>query len=433
MSNNKKPPVDSSFDPSIPEDENNKSSGGSLFDPSIPEDGVALPDDESEIGGDIYNSHLPSTADIAIAAREAFTDKLPEEAIQNVIHASAEINDSVRRVMHEHMNLGFKFGEVIRYVQTFYATTFGNSPKTRERATRDAIAYLESLHRISKGKILLHLKAYARFNENADAVEFLRLTDMQYLLASDVGDDIVEQIIEKRKEDPEMSTRAARDLIALLRQQRDRIEADKEELASVNDEYAGLMEQFNSATSETNRLKQEIERLRLNQKTAQDATDRLRNELTLSSQSASALHQELHSTQAQLDVARRENGDLRARKPDMQDPQVKQDLKRMEDLYDELREKKRELDAELEEKSKRRAQLEAELEEGTAAVEAARRLDEEMSALVKEFSAFAQRYNSAQLLCTADGNPARFRPLFQALGDLVGKFHIEITAALKAA
>ncbi|MCP3712267.1 hypothetical protein M3I54_35900 [Paraburkholderia sp. CNPSo 3274] len=431
---NKKPPVDPSFDPSIPEnDSNNKSSSGSLFDPSIPDDGVTLPDDETGISEDLYERHLPSDADIALAAREAFGDKLPEEVLQNLMQTSAEINESVRRIMHEHMNLGFKFGDVIRQVQTNYILTYGNSEKTVERANREAVAYLEKLHRISKGKILLHLKAYARFNENSDAVEFLRLTDMQYLLANDVGDDIVEQIIAKKKEDPEMSTRTVRELIALLRQQRDRIQADKEELASVNDEYAGLMEQFNTATSETNRLKQEIERLRLQQKSTQDATDRLRNELTLSSQSSSALHQQLHDTQEQLDTVRRENLALSARKPDMQDPQVKEDLKRLEDLYDELREKKRELDAEIEEKSERRAQLEAELEEGTAAVEAARRLDEEMTALVKDFSTFAQRYSSAQLLCTADGNPARFKPLFQALGDLVGKFHIEITAAVKAA
>ncbi|MEM5316059.1 hypothetical protein [Paraburkholderia sp. JHI869] len=433
MSNNKKPPVDSSFDPSIPEDQNNKSSGGSLFDPSIPEDGIALPGDDTGIDGDLYDRHLPSAADIALAARKAFGDKLPEEVLQNLMQTSAEINESVRRIMHEHMNLGYKFGEVIRYVQTNYTVSYGASEKTNERASRDAVAYIENLHRISKGKILLHLKAYARFNENTDAVEFLRLTDMQYLLANDIGDDIVEQIIAKKKEDPEMSTRTVRELIALLRQQRDRIEADKEELASVNDEYAGLMEQFNSATSETNRLKQEIERLRLQQKSTQDATDRLRNELTLSSQSTSALHMQLHETQEQLKAAQHEAVELRARKPDVDDPQAKEDRKRLNNIFDDLLAKTRQLEDEIAEKQERRTQLETQLEEGTAAVEAARRLDEEMNALVKDFSTFAQRYSSAQLLCTADGNPARFKPLFQALGDLVGKFHIEITAAMKAA
>ena len=413
-SNKKKP----SFDPS--------------FDPSIPEDGVALPDDDNEIRA-LYSSHLPSAADIAIAARETFGDKLPEDVIQNLMQSSSEINESVRRIMHEHMNLGFKFGEVIRQIQTAYALAYGNNEKTSERAINEAIAYLEKLHRISKSKIRLHLNAYARFNDDSEAVEFLRLTDMQYLLANDIGEDIVDAIIEKKKDDPEMSTRAVRELIGILRQQQDRISADKEQLESVNDEYAGLLEQFNSASTETNRLRQEIEQLRLEQKTAQESTDRLRNELSLSGQSTSALHQQLHDTERALETAQRELNDARVRPQVRQDPQVKEELKRLNAHFNELNAKTRNLEEEIEEKERRHAQITAQLEEGAAALEASRRLDEEMNALVKDFSAFAQRYNSAQLLCTADGNPTRFKAIFQALGDVVGKFHVEINAALKKA
>lgn len=62
----KKPPLDPSFDP------------------SVPEDGVALPEDERELR-DLYNRHLPSAADIAVTARDAFGDKLPEELLQNEV------------------------------------------------------------------------------------------------------------------------------------------------------------------------------------------------------------------------------------------------------------------------------------------------------------------------------------------------------------
>lgn len=313
----KKPPLDPSFDP------------------SVPEDGVALPEDERELR-DLYNRHLPSAADIAVTARDAFGDKLPEELLQNVMHCSTEINESVRRIMHAHMELGFQFGVVLRTIHTAYIASYGDSSMTQKRATDDTYAYIEKLHRISGAKIRLHLKAYARFNDNSDAVEFLRLTDMQYLVGADIGDDIVDAIIEKRKDDPEMSTRTVRELIAILRQQKDRIAADKEQLESVNDEYAGLLEQFNSASGETNRLRHEIEQLRSQQTTAQESTDRLRNELALSSQSTNALHRQLHETQQQLDAARRELGDQRARKPEMEDPQVKEDLKRLETQYADL-------------------------------------------------------------------------------------------------
>jgi chromosome segregation ATPase len=402
------------------------------FDPSIPEDGAELPEDESAIH-ELYNRHLPSDTDIAIAAREAFGDKLPDDVIQNLMQTSAEINESVRRIMHEHMNLGFKFGDVIRQVQTNYTLTYGNNERTSERAVTDALTYLEKLHRISKSKIRVHLKAYARFNENSDAIEFLRLTDMQNLLADDIGDDIVDAIIDKKKQDPEMSTRAVRELITLLRKQQDRIAADKEQLESVNDEYATLLEQFNSAASETKRLQQEIELLRAQQHATQESTDRLRNELALSNQTESALHQQLHDTEQALANAQRELNDADARPQAKQDPQVKEEVRRLNDHYDELVAKKRKLTVEIEEKEQQHAKITARLEEDAAALEAARRLDEEMSALVKDFSAFAQRYNTVQLLCTADGNPERFRAIFQALDDLVAKFHVEINAALKKA
>jgi predicted nuclease with TOPRIM domain len=410
----KKPP----FDPS--------------FDPSIPEDGVDLPDDEAAIR-DLYSNQLPTSADIANTAREAFGDKLPDDLVQNVMHSSAEINESVRRIMHEHMNLGFRFGEIVRTVQTSYASSFGDNSKTQQRAFNDALAYIEKLHRISNSKIRLHLRAYARFHDNSDAVEFLRLTDMQYLLTADVGDDIVDAIIQKRKDDPEMTTRAVRDLVSVMRQQHDRIASKNEQLEAVNDEYASLLGQFTTATSETGRLRQEIEQMRAEQADAQAATHRLRNELSAVSNTTSALHQQLRDMEQQRDAARRDAEELRNRPPSKDDPQVRSDLRKLEEQYAQLLKETQELDDQVELKRGEATRISEQLNESTAVLEASRRLDEEMNALVKEFSGFAQRYHTAQLLCTADGNPVRFKPVFQALGDLVGKFHQEITAASNTA
>lgn len=52
--------------------------------------------------------------------------------------------------------------------------------------------------------------------------------------------------------------------------------------------------------------------------------------------------------------------------------------------------------------------------------------------MIDTFSSFVHEYHSAQLLATADGNPGRFKPLFQAFGDLIGKFHGEVMAAARA-
>lgn len=335
--------------------------------------------------------------------------------------------------MHEHMTLGFRFGETVRLLQTAYAVTFGDTPATTKRANTDALAYLERLHRMSKSKIRVHLRAYARFHDNADAVEFLRLTDMQSLLGNDVGDDIVEAIIEKRKDNPEMSTRTVKQLVQVLRQQQDRIAADQERLEAANDEYASLLEQFNSANLESARLRQEIEQVRASQTETQAASDRLRNELALVGQSKNALNQQLHDMEHELDAARRQVAELTTRPPAQDDPKVKEDVRRMNEHFNQLLAKSQELEEQIAQRTDEAARIEAQLKANASALEAGRRVESELNELIRHFGEFVQRYHSAQLLCTAEGNPRRFAPLFEALADLVGKFHTEIVAARKAA
>ncbi|WP_042303614.1 hypothetical protein [Paraburkholderia kururiensis] len=414
MSTKKKPPVE-------PE-----------FDPTVPEDGAIVPAAESEIQ-DLYSIHLPSRQEITTVAHDMFADKLPGDVIQQLMQTSTDINESVRRIMHEHMTLGFRFGETVRLLQTAYAVTFGDTPATTKRANTDALAYLERLHRMSKSKIRVHLRAYARFHDNADAVEFLRLTDMQSLLGNDVGDDIVEAIIEKRKDNPEMSTRTVKQLVQVLRQQQDRIAADQERLEAANDEYASLLEQFNSANLESARLRQEIEQVRASQTETQAASDRLRNELALVGQSKNALNQQLHDMEHELDAARRQVAELTTRPPAQDDPKVKEDVRRMNEHFNQLLAKSQELEEQIAQRTDEAARIEAQLNANASALEAGRRVESELNELIRHFGEFVQRYHSAQLLCTAEGSPRRFAPLFEALADLVGKFHTEIVAARKAA
>jgi predicted nucleic acid-binding Zn-ribbon protein len=404
----------------------------SAFDPTVPEEGAVVPSEGSELR-DLYSIHLPSRQEISSVAHDMFAGKLPGEVIQQLMQTSTDINESVRRIMHEHMTLGFRFGETVRLLQTAYAVAFGDTPGTAARANADALSYLERLHRMSKSKIRVHLRAYAKFHDNADAVEFLRLTDMQSLLGNDVGDDIVEAIIEKKKKNPEMSTRTVKQLVEVLRQQQDRIAADQERLEAANDEYANLLEQFNSANLESARLRQEIEQVRATQTETQAASDRLRNELSLVAQSKNALHQQLHDMQQELDAARRKVADLATRPPAQDDPQVKEDVRRMNEHFNELLASSQQLEEQIARRTEEAARIEEQLKANAAALEAGQRLEKEMNELIRHFGEFVQRYHSAQLLCTAEGNPRRFAPLFEALADLVGKFHTEIVAARKAA
>jgi hypothetical protein len=405
-----------------------------LFDPTIPEDGVVVAEDDESL--DFVGTHLPSRNDIAVATREMF-GSLPEELIQDLLRSSTEINESVRRIMNEHMNLGFRFGEIMRIVHRAYMAAYGDTTKTLQRAKRDAFAYIEKLHRISNSKVRIHIEAYTKFHNNSDAVEFLRKTDMQMLLGKDIGDDVVNAVIEARKANPEMSTREVKDLIAAYRHKQDELTATLEQVETINSEFAKLNSLYDLSRAEEQRLNRDMERMRLERTESQAAMDRLRNELTLVGNSKNALHQELTDVQNQLATARREHHEAQARLPanSSADPneEANADLQRINAEFARLMTESADLSRKIESQKAEEAEVKAKLDESVAALDMRKRLDDEMNGLLVGFGEFVQKYHSAQLLCTAGSALDQYRPLFDALADIVGKFHAEIQVARKAA
>lgn len=402
------------------------------FDPTVPEEGVVVPEDIDT--GELFGNHLPSADDIAIAARESFGNTLPEDLIQELVRSSTEVNESVRRILHEHMNLGFRFGEIMRNVHRAYLANFGDNQRTLQRAKSAAFAYIEKLHRISNSKVRMHLRAYAKFHSNMAAVEFLSQTDMQLLLGKDLGDDIVNAVIEKRKENPDMPSREVKDLIAAYRQKQDELTATQEQVESVNNEMAKLITLYDVSKAEERRLHREMEQMQLQQSETQEAMGRLRNDLALAGNSRNALHQQLSEIEKERDAARREVAELKDRPPVREeDAQAKADRRRVEDQFARLLKESQQLEDKIEAQKVEEAAIAAKVQKAEAGLEARYRLDEQINALVIDFGEFAQRYHSVQLLCTAEGRPERYKPIFDALADVVGKFHKEIEAASKAA
>lgn len=400
------------------------------FDPTVPEDGVTVPEDASI---DLIGTHLPSDGDIALAAREAFGSTLPEEAIHDLMRSSAEINESVRRIMHEHMNLGYRFGEILRTVHRIYITVYPDNPKTLTRAKNDAFAYIEKLHRVSNSTIRLHIAAYAKFHDNSQAVEFLRQTDMQMLLGKDIGDEVVNAVIEARKDNPEMSTRAVKELIAAFRHKQDELTATLEQVETVNNELARVTAAYDLSRADERRLQHEMEQLRLAQVESDEAMGRLRNDLSLSGDTRNALHQQLAAVEKERDAARREVAELMNRPSLKEDPEAKEDARRANEQFRRLMNESEELDKKIASQRAEEAAIAKKLAKAEEALEARNRAQEMVDQMVITFGEFAQKYHSAQLMCTADGSAERFNGIFDALGDLVGKFHQEIQAARRAA
>ncbi|MEK6291456.1 MAG: hypothetical protein V4793_08720, partial [Paraburkholderia tropica] len=120
---------------------------------------------------------------------------------------------------------------------------------------------------------------------NTEAVEFLRQTDMQLLLPKDLGDEIVNAVIEQRKANPELSTREVKNLIAAYREKVDELTATREQVETSNEEVARLTSLYDLSRAEEQRLQREMELMRLQHTEDQEATDRLRNDLALAGNS----------------------------------------------------------------------------------------------------------------------------------------------------
>lgn len=391
------------------------------FDPTVPEEGVVVR--ERDDMDDLLYPHFPSDSDIAITARQVFRNVASEELIHDIVRCSSEINESARRIMHEHMSLGFEFGEIMRRVHAVYTEKFGNNKKTSRQATAAVYAYIEKLHRISTSKVRMRLKAYAKFHSNAEAVEFLRQTDMQELLPKDIDDEIVNAVIEKRKANEKLSTRDVRALIAAYRQVRDELSATREQVETVSNETATLTSRYDVSKEAEQRLGREVRRMRLQQSEEREAIHRLGNELSLISGTRDALYQQLSETERERDVALRELSEMRKQAQKWKHSETSLNRTRFNENLSsradasEFDEKIQTQKAEVPESAEKQGNTKAILDTCVG---------DQMDALVADFCAFAQRYYRVTLLSTEEGNPERYKPVFDTLVDIVGKFYMEI-------
>ena len=114
-------------------------------------------------------------------------------------------------------------------------------------------------------------------------------------------------------------------------------------------------------------------------------------------------------------------------------PTVPGEFTKMEDAIEEQLVRLRQVRKDLEAEEERLAALQQQREEEEAALGAARVIEQKFESAITRFGDFTSEFNTLQLLVTADGNPGRFKSMFEALSDLVGKFRDELVAATRAA
>lgn len=119
----------------------------------------------------------------------------------------------------EGLVLGARMKRIINEITSLYVAAAGDNARSRQFALKYAYNYIRDIFHFSHSKIRLHVNVFDKFHLNSAAMEHLCLTDMQLLLAREIGDDIVDAVIQLRKDNPRLSTREVKDLISAMRPQ----------------------------------------------------------------------------------------------------------------------------------------------------------------------------------------------------------------------
>jgi hypothetical protein len=152
--------------------------------------------------------------EIGHAARECFGGVLDETLIAVIVTESLELAYSTRKIFQQHMLIGGTFAHILTRVLNGYVSLRGDTPRIRAEATDMVYGYLERVFRRSRSSVKLYIRCYEKFKSSIDAIETLSVSDMQLLVGDDISDDIVEMVVDAKKDYPFLTKRDIKKLIA---------------------------------------------------------------------------------------------------------------------------------------------------------------------------------------------------------------------------
>ncbi|WP_175949467.1 hypothetical protein [Burkholderia vietnamiensis] len=401
------------------------------FNPTIPDD-PSLLGDEADEPFDLSTTfaHIPSQRELSKVARATFGD-LPEALIRTIVQESEEVAHSTRKILQEHMRIGGNFVHILTSVVGHYVTMLGDTRAVRDRAKSLVYGYLTKTFHKSKESVRLYIRCYEKFSTNIGAVQILTFSDLALLVGNDIGNDVVEMVMDARRDNPDLSKREVEKLIA---DYRDKLDEKDSRIGAITDELMTAVGQLDVAQHEIKRLTKSLESVRLEQAQERENADATSVEFASVSKQVSTLQHELANREREVERITRELAQLRANpvKEKIPVPTLPDAYQNLSDALEAKMAELKDVTVRLDEKTAELSELEEKAKAHQSAIEAGAALEAKVRSLIEKFGAFVQDYHSAQLLVTADGNPARFRNLFQALADLIGKFHDEVDAAAQA-
>ncbi len=378
---------------------------------------------------------IPDDQQMKSAAFELFGKDLPESVIRAILQESEEVAHSTRKILGEHMRMGGNFLNIRTSATNAMVLAQGDTKLVRDRAAGLVYRYLQHLFRHSRSKIILYIKCYERFFGNEDAMQILKLTDMQALIANDTPDELVDLVIQARKDDPDLTKSEVKKLIAGYDQAREQVRDRDDRLDAMTEELTTVAGKLDEAKIENRRMLAELQALQQQIDRDRHSADKTKVELASVSGSVNSLQVKIANQERDLENAHRELAEARTavRVETKEVPTIPGEFTKMEDAIEEQVVRLREVRQNLEAEQAKLAKLQQQREEEEAAIGAARVIEQKFESAIARFGDFTSEFSTLQLLVTADGNPARFKSMFEALSDLVGKFRDELLAATRAA
>ncbi|SIT34883.1 conserved hypothetical protein [Paraburkholderia ribeironis] len=401
------------------------------FDPTRPEGNESNDNNGIERDLPLAFAHVPSETEISRLVKQFFGGDAIGDALRASIAEEAEdVAHSTRKILLEHMRIGGSFYHIRTRVEGHFVNTLGDTKQVRHKAAELVYSFLEATFRKKRDSVYLYMRCYERFSTNSGAVEMLSISDMQLLVNKD--DDVVAMVIEAKRENAELSKRDVKKLIA---QYEDRISDKDSALETVTSQLAEIYGQLDDAKNDNERLTVEARRLNQELQQGKESLRKTMVDLNNAEQATSGLQSEIAKLEREVTNKTRELSEAHA-KVQIKEVEVEVTPEAIRNLENATEAKLAELKrvtAECDAAKTRLADLAERKVKEESEVQQMEAVEKRVSGLVEKFGSFIQDYHSAQLLVTADGSVNRYKGLLGGLADLIGKFHGELVAAVRAA
>ncbi len=403
------------------------------FDPTRPEGNDDSKSDDNAIERELplAFAHVPSDEEIGLKVTEFFGGDAISDALRaSIAEEAEEVAHSTRKILLEHMRIGGSFYHIRTRIEGHYVSTFGDTIQIRRNAANRVYNFLEATFRKKRDSVRLYMRCYERFSTNSGAVEMLSISDMQLLVNK--SDEVVEKIIQAKRDKPDMGKR---ELKQIIEDYEARLMEKDSALETATSQLSEIYGQLDDAKNENQRLAEEARRLNMDVKADREKLKKTLVDLASAEQTASGLQSTIADLERERDTLHRELKEAHE-KVTVKEVQVEVTPEHLRDLEAAAQSRLAELTrmrAECEAAQQRLDELNEIKKRQEAEIEQKEAVEKRVAGLVERFGSFVQEYHSVQLLVTADGSIGRFKGLLTGLADLTGKFHGELQAAVRAA